>query len=277
MNKPINQTEWFQAADNEIAAYVHSRISVAVLLINGTRRWFLSQYRDWSQYPRASGDAHRRVCQLFYDHGISTLVQPFFGFDLLDRGGEYVEMALRQALAVLSGQYYLDWYEQNRIRVSFYGRWRDTLCSLGYQEVTDTLQMVAHATQQNSERRLLVGLFADRPLDDIVTLARFCDHGQELIELYYGLPLPAIDLIVGSGQPAIWDIPLLSINQASLYFVKVPTFFLTRETLRNILYDHLFERVADDNIMAIPPNYQVWQLDEVLGIGKRTPLGWTAV
>jgi hypothetical protein len=132
-------------------------------------------------------------------------------------------------------------------------------------------------TEKNEGRHLLVGLFADRPLNDIVSLAGVCHDGQELIEEYYGLALPPVDLIVGSGQPAIWDIPLLDFNRASLYFLKAPTFFMTKETLRHILYDHLFERIPDDDITSLPSLNQNWTPHEILGVGQRTSLGWMAL
>jgi hypothetical protein len=273
----IKKNDWLLLTDREVAAHAQERVSTTLLLINGTRRWFLAQGADWSQYAEATGAAHRRVSQLLYDHGISTLVQPLLGFDLLERGEEYVELAIRQALVVLADQLYTDWYARYGIRVRFYGKWQDTLRSLGYHDVLAKLTTVTRATEKHERRYLLIGLFADRPLDDIVSLAKLCHNGQELIERYYGLPRASIDLIIGSGQPAIWDVPLLDFNRANLYFLKSPTFFLTRESLRQILYDHLFERVPDDNVTSLGSQSQDWELDAVLGIGKRTSLGWIAL
>ena len=272
----IKKNDWLLLTDGEVAAHAQERVSTTLLLINGTRRWFLAQQADWSHYAEATGAAHRRVSQLLYDHGISTLVQPLLGLDLLERGEEYVELAIRQALVVLADQPYTDWYARSGIRVRFYGKWQDTLRSLGYHDVLDKLITVTQATERYERRYLLIGLFADHPLDDIVSLAKLCHSGQELIERYYGLPLSSIDLIIGSGQPAIWDVPLLDYNRANLYFLKSPTFYLTRESLRHILYDHLFERVPDDNITSLLSQSQDWGLNTVLGIGKRTSLGWMA-
>jgi hypothetical protein len=211
---------------------------------------------------------------LFYDHGISTLVQPLVGFDLLDRGQEYLELAIQRSLAMLAGHTYLAWYRAAHIRVYFYGAWRQALASLGYQDIATQLDSVMRATEHHTARQLIIGLFADRPLDDIVALANKCQTGSELIERYYGLGLPPVDLVIGSGQPALWDLPLLDINRASLYFLTAPTFFTTREMVRRILYDHLFERVADDSIKSLPEENQVLLSHDVLGTGHRTPLGW---
>ncbi|MFQ5612285.1 MAG: hypothetical protein ACE5H9_09155 [Anaerolineae bacterium] len=267
---------WFHANDNDIASQVRPRISTVVLLINGTRRWFLSRHSDWTRYPQATAAAHRRVSQLFYDHGISTLIQPLFGFDLFDRGEDYLQFVLKHSLTAMADEDYALWYRAARIRVSFYGAWREALASLGLPEIVEVLDDIAHSTRQHTDRNLLIGLFADRALDDIVSLAKGCQSGQDLVERYYGLSVPAIDFVVGSGQPALWDIPLLDFNQASLYFLKAPTFFITREVVRRILHDHLFERLPDDNVGAFFPQSQKWNSEEVLGVGQRTPLGWVA-
>jgi hypothetical protein len=92
---------------------------------------------------------------------------------------------------------------------------------------------------------------------------------------YYGQPVGPIDLIIGSGQPAIWDLPLLDINKASLYFLQAPTFCLSREILRKILYDHLYQRINDDELYDNLPA-ETWRRVEVLGIGRRTEKGWHA-
>jgi hypothetical protein len=272
-----DKTYWLQAPDEQVAAQVGDRVSAAVLLVNGTRRWFLSQQADWSHYPQATGAAHRRVSQLLYEHGIANVIQPLFGFDLLERGQEYLELALQQGLASLAGDAYLAWYRQADIRVIFYGNWRDTLSSLGFHALRGQLDGVVDATAGHARRRLLVGLFADRPWDDILALSRRCRTGRELVEGYYGLPLPPIDLVIGSGQPAVWDVPLLDTNRASLYFMQAPTFFMSRETLRLILYDHLFERSADDQVTALPADGFAWMPHAVLGVGQRTALGWIPV
>jgi hypothetical protein len=106
-------------------------------------------------------------------------------------------------------------------------------------------------------------------------MAKSVSQGKELLNRYYGQPVGPIDLIIGSGQPAIWDLPLLDINKASLYFLQAPTFCLSKDTLRQILYDHLFQRINDDELYNDLAT-EVWGRAEVLGIGQRTQKGWIA-
>ncbi|MBI1879655.1 MAG: hypothetical protein HYR94_15780 [Chloroflexi bacterium] len=267
-------SEWLQLDDQAISSIVAQRASTAVIYLNGTRRWFLSQNKDWADYAKTTGLAHRQLCQLLYDHGLQTLIQPLLGYDLLERGHDYLKMAVEYGLAELTKPAYRNWYHQTEICVTFYGNWSNVLSELGFDEVTDLLKLVAETSNYNKQK-LLLGAFADEDLDNIVRMAQDVSQGEELLKRYYGQPVGPVDLIIGSGQPVIWDLPLLDINKANLYFIQAPTFCLSRENLRQILYDHLYQRINDD---ALYDNMttEEWRRVEVLGIGQRTEKGWLA-
>jgi hypothetical protein len=215
------------------------------------------------------------LSQLFYNHGFTTLIQPLLGYDLLDRGPSYLKLALEQGLAELTTKDYCAWYQQAEIRVTFYGNWITTLTEMGFGSTVDSLKTLMAQTQPYPKRRLLLGIFADGDLDQIVTLAQTLQPGEDLLQRYYGQSVGPVDLIIGSGQPAIWDLPLLDINKAGLYFMQAPTFCLDRDVLRRILYDYLYERVNDDRIYEnLMP--QEWRGFEILGLGRRSRKGWIA-
>jgi hypothetical protein len=267
--------EWFQLDDQEITRCVTQKVSTVAVYVNGTRRWFLSQSQEWHHYAKIAGMAQRRLSQLLYDHGIQTLIQPMLGYDLLERGPEYLELAIEEGLAELGSQDYRDWYRRSQIKVTFYGNWTVALSELGFGKITDLLKDVMAETSHYHKHRLLLGIFADEGLDNIVTLAQSVRQGEELIARYYGQPVAPVNLVIGSGQPAIWDLPLLDINKASLYFLQAPTFFLERQTLRRILYDHLYQRINDDELYD-NLSTKIWKEPHVLGLGQRTEKGWLA-
>ncbi len=268
--------EWFQLTNKEIARIVARTVSTGAIYVNGTRRWFLSQSHNWDAYARVAGRAQRELSQLFYDHGFQTLVQPMLGYDLLDRGPDYLELAIEQGLVELGSQDYRDWYAEAQIRVTFYGNWATALTEFGFTGVARLLDELTAETSHHTRHRLLLGIFADEGLDNIVSLARTVDNGQELVDRYYGQPVGSVDLVVSSGQPAIWDLPLLDINKASLYFLQAPTFCLDQQALRRILYDHLYQRLNDDQLYDnISP--QALGEAKILGLGQRTEKGWLAV
>jgi hypothetical protein len=267
--------EWLHLDDQSLASLVTPKLSTAVIYLNGTRRWFLSQDQDWSNYTRLTGAAQRELSQLCYQHGLKTLIQPLLGYDLLGRGPHYLKLAVEQGLALLADEAYNNWYHQAEIRVSFYGNWPVTLSELGFAKVAGLLAGIAQETRHYTQHSLLFGVFADRPWDHLLTLAKKVQRGEELLHRYYGQPVDPVDLIIGSGQPAIWDLPLLDLNKASLYFIQAPTFCLKQETLRRILYDHLYQRLNDDELYSdLTP--QEWATPEVLGLGQRTRKGWIA-
>ncbi|MEW5958432.1 MAG: hypothetical protein AB1801_11945 [Chloroflexota bacterium] len=268
--------EWLLLDDQQIAEFVGQKVSTVALFINGTRRWFMSQNTDWTNYTTVTGIAQRRVSQLIYDHGVQTLIQPILGYDLVARGHKYLELAIEQGLAELAtNEEYRTWYHREQIRVSLYGNWSAALTEHGFGRVVNLLHKLVAETRSYSRHRLLLGVFADDGLDNIVSLARTVNRGQELLSRYYGQSVEPVDLIISSGQPAIWDLPLLDINKASLYFLQSPTFCLNKDSLRRILYDHIYERINDDELYDSLLN-EKWRESEVLGIGQRTGKGWTA-
>lgn len=269
-------SEWLCLTDQQVAQAVASRISTAVVYLNGTRRWFLSQHKDWADYTRVVTGAHRALSQLFYDHGIQTLIQPFWGYDLLTRGPDYLKLAIEQGLLELSKPDYQSWFQQMAIRVTLYGNWESALSDRGFSSVVEALHRAVKETAHYTGHKLLLGLFADEGLENIAALAKEVRTGEALLNRYYGQPAGPVDLIVGSGQPAIWDLPLLDVNKASLYFVQAPTFCLTQRDLRQILYDHLYQRVNDDGLYDhLSP--QAWQNHKILGLGQQTGQGWVAL
>jgi hypothetical protein len=267
--------EWFELDNQEIAWIVAQNVSTAAIYLNGTRRWFLSQSKDWSEYGRIIGKAHRELSQMFFDHGIKTLLQPLLGYDLLQRGQEYVTVAVEHGLIELAAPEYRHWYRQNEIKVNFYGNWSATLNKLGLSKLVKVLEGIIEETGQNIKHDLLFGIFADEGLDRIVKLAKNVEREQELIKLYYGQIVSPVDLVVGSGQPVIWDLPLLDINRANLYFIQAPTYCLTKEKLRQILYDHLYQRVNDDGLYG-ELQVREWTDFDIVGLGQQTQRGWVA-
>lgn len=265
--------EWLQLDDQIIANIVAQRVSTAVIYLNGTRRWFLCQNKNWDDYAKMAGLAQRELSQLFYDHGLQTLIQPIMGYDLLDRGPQYLQLAVEQGLAELVSPAYREWYHRLGIRVTFYGNWTAPLSQLGFTPLVNLLRELTAETGRYTQHKLLLGVFADGGLDHVVDLAKTVSRGSELLAQYYGQPIDSVDLIVGSGQPAIWDVPLLDINKASLYFLQAPTFCLDKEKVRQILYDHLYQRINDDRLYD-DLSSEVWQRANVLGIGQRTQKGW---
>ena len=58
--------------------------------------------------------------------------------------------------------------------------------------------------------------------------------------------------------------------------MQAPTFILTEENLRKILYEHLYERRNDDEVQE-NLKAEDWEDYSTLGLGKNTSRGWVAM
>jgi adenosine tuberculosinyltransferase len=103
---------------------------------------------------------------------------------------------------------------------------------------------------------------------------------MELIEAYYGLPVPDLSLYVGFAQPEMFDVPLLTTGLKRLYVTHNPSPDLTERQLREIFYDHLVtRRVAPVDYDALSLRAQLELAEHAehckgntLGIGRIDPL-----
>jgi len=136
------------------------------------------------------------------------------------------------------------------VRIRFYGDYEEALTVAGLRSALETCAILTDATA-SGEGLLLIGLFADDPYPTIARLSvEFAEREgrppgrAELIEAYYGLPVPDLSLYVGFAQPEPFDVPLLTTGPEHLYATLNPSLDLTERQLREILYDHLVTRRA---------------------------------
>jgi hypothetical protein len=261
---------------------------------NGTRRWYLAhrmRHADAGDYLTTVARRQAELHRLVFAHGIEVLVVPLFGSQLLERGEEYTRYALGGLKLIRDDAVYRDMYTQG-LRVQFYGDYVEKLRDPFYASVLDVCAELAAATASGSGPLLLLGLFAD---DAHPTLARMSvefgeKHGRppnraELIEAYYGLPVPDLGLYVGFAQHALFDVPLLANGLEDLYATLNPSPDLSERQLREILYDHLVTRRAPElDYRDLSPEAQAELAaygqrcaDLTLGLGRIHPLTrtWT--
>jgi adenosine tuberculosinyltransferase len=156
-----------------------------------------------------------------------------------------------------------------------------------FRSVLEACATLTSATASGDGPLLLIGLFADDPYPTIARLSvelaerkgRLPDR-MELIEAYYGLPVPDLSLYVGFAQPEMFDVPLLTTGLKRLYVTHNPSPDLTERQLREIFYDHLVtRRVApvDYDALSLRAQLELAEYAEhckgnTLGIGRIDPL-----
>jgi hypothetical protein len=256
---------------------------------NGTRRWYLLHRRnnpDTEDYVttliRRQAEQHRLV----FAHGVSTILAPSFGTELLQRGSTYARQALGGLLQLADDAVYQEMLAAG-LRIRFYGDYEEKLNVLGCRPMLKACADLISATASGNGPLLLIGLFADAPYPTIARLSvEFAEqkgrppNRQELIEAYYGCAVPDLTLYLGFAQPALFDIPLLTTGEEDLYATLTPSPSLTEKQLREILYDNLitrrtaegdYEELSDEAQAALAA-YNDRYTGVTLGIGSRDPL-----
>ncbi|MGF1471950.1 MAG: hypothetical protein ACFB50_09450 [Rubrobacteraceae bacterium] len=279
-------SEWLQWPREEVARWISARPEPVVMgwPYNGTRRWYLvhrsrnPESRDYlTTLIRRQAEHHRLV----FEHGVTGLLAPGFGFETLKRGEEYVRYALGGLLQLADDEVYQELFDAG-VRLRFYGDYENALDAPAYRPILDACAELVAGTAAGEGPLLLIGLFADDPYPAIARLSvEFATrHGRppdrrELIEAYYGLPVPDLSIYLGFNQPEMFDVPLLATGLEHLYVTLNPSPDLQETQLREILYDHLVTRNTPSvDYEALSPaaeakiaRHSEWYSGETLGLG----------
>jgi adenosine tuberculosinyltransferase len=261
---PPQLAEWLSWRRAHLAQWVLAQEQPVVMgwPFNGTRRWYLLHRRENSAADdyvtttiRRQAEQHRLV----FAHGVSVIVAPHFGRELLQRGTSYTQSVLGGLLKLSDDPINQEMVGAG-LRIHFYGDYEEILDTPVFRPMLEACASLTAATASGDGPLLLIGLFADAPYPKIARLSvAFAEkHGrapdrQDLIKAYYGLAVPNLSLFVGFSQPALFDVPLLTTGREDLYATLAPSADLTEKQLREILYDHLVtRRIADDNYEMLP-------------------------
>ena len=267
---------------------------VCVFPINGTRRWLILEHPEAvaenfvEAYLKIAGRRHVELYQLFFDHGVDTLLTPVFGPDILARGEGYDEL-IRDGLSWFArGQDFLDFYDAYDVRVRVYGDYRRYLEPTPYIEVIDDFEAVEQRTASHAQYRLFFGVCAHDAAETVAEIGvRFhLTHGRlptkrEIVEAYYGEYIAPVDFFIGFDKFAAFDMPLVATGNEDLYFTVAPSPYLHARQLRTILFDHIYARPKGENNYtemtevdwaAMRDFYQV-NVGNTSGIGMRHEMG----
>jgi hypothetical protein len=288
---PPKLSEWLSWPTEQVAQWIAARPRPIVMgwPFNGTRRWYLLHRRenpDAEDYVttliRRQAEQHRLV----FAHGVRTILAPSFGTELLQRGPTYTRHVLGGLLRLADDAVYQEMFAAG-VRIRFYGDYEEALDTAGFRPMLKVCESLTAATVSGDGPLLLIGLFADAPYPSIARLSvEFAEkqgrppNRQELIESYYGIALPDLSLYLGFAQAALFDIPLLATGEEDLYATLTPSPNLTKNQLREILYDHLVTRrvsevdyeALSDEAQAALAEYNERYAGATLGIGRLDPL-----
>ena len=263
---------FLQLPTPEVAALVRATgEKVCVFPVNGTRRWFLLEHAQeikddfFAAYMDVSIRNHVELCAMLFDHGIDTILAPVFGRELIRRGDEYTRrVGIDGLVRTATDQAYREFFERYKVRVHFYGDYRDVLTGTPYEYALKSMYEVIEATRQNTSLRLFFGVFADEVTETVSRLSveHFVAQGsipdkQTLIRKYYGEDISPVSMFIGFDKFSVFDMPLLATGEEDLYFSLSPSPYMTQHQLRAILYDHIFVRPMPE------PDYTKLSADEL--------------
>ncbi len=272
---PPGLSEWLGWSTQRISRWVLAQPEPVVMgwPYNGTRRWYVA-YRfrnpDAKDYLgvliRRQAELHR----LIFAHGVGVILAPSFGAETLRRGDAYTRYALGGLARLPEDEVYRALIDSG-VRIRFYGDYERALTAAGLHTALEACLTLNNANTAEDGPLLLIGLFADDPYPTIARLSvEFAEREgrppgrAELIEAYYGLPVPDLSLYVGFAQPEMFDVPLITNGLEHLYVTLNPSPDLTARQLREILYDHLVTR------RATPVNYEALSPDAKLDLAEYT-------
>ncbi len=223
---------------------------------------------------------------MVFAHGVSVILAPGFGTDLLKRGSTYTHYILGGLLQLADDAVYQEMFAAG-MQIRFYGDYEEVLNTPSLRPLLQACAQLTAATESKEGPLLLIGLFADTPYQTLARLSvgfakreGYPPNRQQLIEAYYGLAVPDLSLYLGFAQLSLFDAPLLATGQEDLYATLAPSPSLTEKQLREILYDHLvtrptaeisYESLSNEAQEALAA-YNKRYSGATLGIGRIDPL-----
>lgn len=262
---------------------------VCVFTFNGTRRWYLLENLGkevtLESYIDALSTRVIEIAKLFFDFGVRTLVMPVLSpFVLNRRDGSYQQFAVGSLDRFSVDPRYRQFYDEYEISAHVYGDYDKYLPNDIVPHLSQKFLSLATQTRRYQKHRVFWGICAHDAMSTIteLTVSYFKKTGrtpskQSLINMYYGAPIGPVDIYIGSGKPRVFDIPLISTGQESLYFSLAPSPYFDETQLRYILYDHMFQRNTEEGGYQVTPVTHQRELrrfyfsnhNSILGVGVR--------
>jgi len=266
------------------------RISMS-LLLNGTRRWYISTYFDapptdssyFPHYLETSLCKMADLVTLLVKHGVYQIFMPAYSWHQSPEnpGAKRHPEAhkyLIKAIESLAGHHKLaDAYRRANAALHFYGD-----MATFEPAFVKSLRTPPVYYQGNPNHYIYYGIDSYNPHNYGLQLAyEFgIQHGcpptwEDMLELYYGdRNLRPLDILVGFSRfYSRMGVPYLLDGEESIYATAVTPLVLTQESLRTILYDFLYNKSdRGRDYQFIKPN-EIQKLKEFNSVNQNTVLG----
>jgi hypothetical protein len=200
----------------------------------------------------------------------------------LERGESYQQMMVPALLWFAENPEFLAFYDAYDVRVRIYGDTERYLRNTPYEPALAAYAELAQRTSSHKTYRLFFGVCAHDATETVAEMgARYFEAEgrlpvrREIVTAYYGEYVKPADLFIGFDRPAAFDMPLVATGQEDLYFTVSPSLYMNAQTLRDILYDHLYARRVSESYenpstLRLLKGFYALNHRHVLGVGKKS-------
>ena len=292
MHSSMPSREEFLAYPVEtIFQIVYERRLSMSLLLNGTRRWYISTYftsppTDSSYFPHYLETSLCKMADLvtlLVQHGVYQIFMPAYSWHQstenpgVKRHPEAHKFLIK-AIESLAGHHQLvDAYRNANAALRFYGD-----MATFDPEFVKSLRHPPVYYQNKPNHYVYYGVDSFNPHNYGLQLAHEfgIKHGcaptwEDMLEMYYGdRNLRPLDILVGFSRfYSRMGVPYLLDGEESIYATAVTPLVLTQESLRTILYDFLYNKSdRGRDYQYIKPN-EIQKLKEFNNKNQNTVLG----
>lgn len=256
----LTLTNWLSCPQSQIRSLITERELAILFSIDGTQRYYLlknpeanGQITDFKAYAAFSAQAYAYVFEMFFSLGVKTLLCPILIENNFWRGEKYISKSLEMFQAFFLHPPMTEVYRKLNLKVRLYGDYAFAPAAKPFQAQIEILEKSLQELTPEGEQTLLLGIYGGSLTDEIVTrsvlLNKSLNHiptekevrnscfpdGPERLHLFINS-----GWLIGAGLiPAVF-----ANNAVDLYTLNTLALDMPEETLRRILYDHLFLRHA---------------------------------
>jgi adenosine tuberculosinyltransferase len=288
--------EWLALERSELAAFVRERHLSVMFSVDGTQRYYLiNRYRnkpetksvefDFDDYASFITPHLARVLGLLFELGVENVLNMALLPPNFDRPAKYVQFVVGHCHKTFAGADFQQMYRAQNVHVHTFGDYDLAERAESVRSQLNELECrfeKLNATRA-TKKTLWLGFYADSFTQELVKRARTTGVNTDadlLAACFRNLPNAPrrIDLLIGASWLRVGGIlpPLLDAGQTDIYNLAALVLDLQEETLRRILYDHLFLRTSwsdsDQNYspadIAHLARYQEQHHNCLIGLGK---------
>jgi hypothetical protein len=224
------------------------------LLINGTRRWFMTEHYDEpptdnSYFPHYLATVLQelgRLLTLLADHGMHRVFIPVYSLQQEEREANAFAYLMEGIKALSRHPGMVDTYERSGYGVHFYG-------DMSYlpPQVVDAICDPVYDVPENPNCHVYYGVDGGNPHDYLLKLSYMFGMAEQrpptwedMLEMYYGdRNMQPLNILVAFNHIyARLGIPPLLDGQDRIYAMPITPLILNRNTLRHIIYDYVYNR-----------------------------------